>query len=93
MYLRYGMLLKKRLEVATSNPTTNETLTKTLGKVLGKPTFFKVPGFMVKLLFGAEMTNEMLLTSTRATPEKLVSAGYKFIDATLEDALTFCLSD
>ena len=92
-FLMEDETIKGPINVVAPQPTTNETLTKTLGKVLGKPTFFKVPGFMAKLLFGAEMTNEMLLTSTRATPEKLVSAGYKFIDAALEDALTFCLSD
>ena len=85
--------IKGPINVVSPQPTTNETFTKTLGKVLGKPTFFKVPGFMAKIIFGTEMTNEMLLTSTRATPERLVSAGYKFIDATLEDALTFCLTD
>ena len=36
------------------------------------------------------MADEMLLGSTRATPGKLIEAGYKFIDQSLDEVLKFC---
>lgn len=80
------------INVVAPQAITNSTLTKELGHVLGKPTFLRVPVLAVAILFGSEMTQEMLLASTRATPERLIRAGYKFKDASLKDALTFCLT-
>ncbi len=69
--------------------TTNKQLTKSLGKALHRPTFFRVPSILAKLIFG-QMADEMLLGSTRATPGKLLEAGYKFIDQSLDEVLQFC---
>ncbi|QDV51070.1 TIGR01777 family oxidoreductase [Gimesia fumaroli] len=70
---------------------TNLEFTKTLGKVLSRPTFFPVPTFGIKTLFG-EMGRELMLSSARVTPEKLQSAGFEFQYAKLEDALRAILS-
>jgi uncharacterized protein (TIGR01777 family) len=69
--------------------TTNRLLTQSLGRVLNRPTFFRVPSIMAKVLFG-EMADEMLLSSTRATPKMLLESGYKYKDKSLDEVLRFC---
>ncbi|MGW8194361.1 MAG: TIGR01777 family oxidoreductase [Desulforhopalus sp.] len=71
-------------------PTTNKGLTKSLGKALDRPTPFTVPTIAAKIIFG-EMAAEMLLSSTRATPQKLLRAGYEFIDTSLDETVKSCV--
>jgi len=70
--------------------TTNRILTQSLGKVLNRPTFFRVPAIMAKLIFG-QMADEMLLNSTRVTPKTLLEAGFEYKDKELDDVLRFCI--
>lgn len=79
------------VNVVSPIPTTNMGLTESLGKALKRSTPFKVPAFAAKLIFG-QMADEMLLSSTRATPKKLLESGYEFIDQSLEEVLQFCVS-
>jgi uncharacterized protein (TIGR01777 family) len=69
--------------------TTNRLLTQSLGRVLNRPTFFRVPSIIAKVLFG-EMADEMLLSSTRATPKMLLESGYEYKDKSLDEVLRFC---
>lgn len=73
------------LNVVSPNPVTNEVFTKTLGHVLSRPTALAMPAFAAKLAFG-EMAEEMLLTSQRVMPKRLVEAGYEFQQPELEGA-------
>jgi uncharacterized protein (TIGR01777 family) len=73
------------LNVVSPNPVTNEVFTKTLGHVLSRPTGLAIPAFAAKLAFG-EMADEMLLTSQRVVPKRLVEAGYEFQQPELEGA-------
>jgi len=66
---------------------TNWEFTKTLGKVLRRPTIMPLPGFMAKILMG-EMAEDLLLASTRVSPDKLTELGYSFKFPHLESALT-----
>jgi uncharacterized protein (TIGR01777 family) len=72
-------------------PVTNQAFTKALGKVLRRPTLFPVPAPALRLLFG-EMGGELLLGSTRAVPERLLSSGYIFRQRDLESALRTILT-
>lgn len=74
------------VNVVSPNPVTNEVFTKTLGHVLSRPTALAMPAFAAKLAFG-EMADEMLLTSQRVVPKKLVEVGYDFQQPELEGAL------
>ena len=78
--------------VVTPTPVTNRDFTKTLGKVLNRPTIMPAPAFLVRLLFG-EMADEMLLSSTRVMPTRLLEAGYRFQDVDLGRTLLSCLPD
>lgn len=64
---------------------TNLEFTKTLGKVLSRPTCLPVPAWGVKTAFG-EMGQELMLTSARVVPKKLIEAGFQFQYPQLEDA-------
>jgi NAD dependent epimerase/dehydratase family enzyme len=69
---------------------TNREFTKTLGRVLGRPTLFPMPAFAARLAFG-EMADELLLTSERVEPAKLLASGYQFQFSDLEGALRHLL--
>lgn len=65
---------------------TNLTFTKTLGSLLKRPTIVPMPSFVVRLLFG-QMGEELLLTGSFVSSEKLKSLGFNFTDNTVEKAL------
>lgn len=67
-------------------PVTNREWTETLGRLLHRPTFMRMPAFLVRLLFG-EPGNEVLLASERAVPKKITDAGFDFMYPTPESAL------
>jgi len=74
------------INIVTPNPVTNKEFTRTLGKVISRPTIFPLPTTIGKILFG-EMAEEMIFSSTRVTPKKLLSSGYQFQFPDLEEAL------
>lgn len=65
---------------------TNAEFTKTLGKVLSRPTIFPLPGFAARLVLG-EMADDLLLSSARIEPARLLASGYQFKHPDLEGAL------
>jgi uncharacterized protein (TIGR01777 family) len=65
---------------------TNEDFTPILGMILKRPTFFPLPGFVVKLLFG-EMGEALLLEGQRVTPDRLTREGFEFLYPNLWSAL------
>ncbi len=72
--------------LVSPNPVTNREFTKTLGAVLKRPTILPMPAFAARIIFG-EMSDALLLSSTRVYPNKLLKAGYEFKHPTLEKAL------
>ncbi len=64
----------------------NRAFTKALGRVLGRPTVLPAPAFALRLALG-EMADELLLTSTRVRPERLLAQGFHFRFDDLETAL------
>jgi hypothetical protein len=72
------------------NAVSNREFTKTLGRVLRRPTILPLPAFAARLAFG-EMAEELLLTSTRVYPKKIVEFGYKFLHPELGEALKHIL--
>jgi len=65
---------------------TNKEFTEILGKLLKRPAFFRVPIFMLRLIFG-ELAN-IISFSVRGYPENLLSEGFKFKFENIEDAKT-----
>lgn len=58
------------------NPVRNEDFSRTLGSVLGRPAIFRVPRFALSTAMG-EM-GDMVLSSQRVVPEKLLAHGFEF---------------
>ena len=58
---------------------------KTLGRIIQRPSLFKVPAFVIKVLFGEAA--EVLLNGAQVIPKKIIEAGYKFKFETAEEAL------
>lgn len=77
------------VNVVAPGALTNKEFTACLAKVLNRPALIPVPPFALRLLFG-DMADEMLLTSSRAQPAKLLASGYCFQDADLAETLRFC---
>ncbi|ERL56515.1 TIGR01777 family oxidoreductase [Psychrobacter aquaticus] len=68
------------------NPVTNHTFTKALGTWLHRPTFFTLPEFLLKLMFGEMST--LLIDGQKVLPKALLEAGYEFKQPTFKQALT-----
>ncbi|WP_372844153.1 TIGR01777 family oxidoreductase [Psychrobacter sp.] len=67
------------------NPVTNHAFTKILGAWLHRPTFFTLPKFLLKLMFGEMST--LLIDGQNVLPQALLDAGFKFKHQTLKEAL------
>uniref|UniRef100_A0A7V4JPZ3 TIGR01777 family protein n=1 Tax=Thermodesulfobacterium geofontis TaxID=1295609 RepID=A0A7V4JPZ3_9BACT len=66
-------------------PITNKEFTKTLGTILKRPTFFNVPIFVMKLLFGE--VADVITSSVKAYPKNLLEVGFNFKFENIKDAL------
>lgn len=72
--------------VVSPNPVTNAEFTQKMGERLNRPTFFRVPAFVLKLGLG-EMSR-LLLTGQKAVPDRLTQeAGTVFLYSELGEAL------
>ncbi len=78
------------INATSPQPVTNAEFTKTLGRALRRPTLLPVPAFAARLAMG-EMANDLLLSSTRVEPTKLLETGYTFHHPDLEGALRHIL--
>lgn len=74
------------VNVVSPFPVTNKEFTKTLGAVLGRPTFLSIPKFAARFVFG-EMADEMMLSSQRVEPDKLVATNFSYKYPKLDQAL------
>jgi uncharacterized protein (TIGR01777 family) len=69
------------------NAVRNAEFTKVLASVLRRPAIFPVPEFAVRLAFGTQAAEEMLLASQRVVPARLEASGYAFRYRELRTAL------
>jgi len=65
--------------------TTNYEFSKTLAKALNKKMFLKMPKFVLKILYGEGA--EVLTSSQRVLPNRLLKEGFKFNYPTIEKSL------
>lgn len=81
------------VNLTAPNPATNSEFTKALGAAVKRPTLLPTPLFPIKLMFGPEMVEEMLLSSARVLPKVLQDSGFVFEHPQLKEALTAALAD
>jgi hypothetical protein len=68
-------------------PVTNAEFASTLGHVLHRPTVLPTPMLPLKLRYGGELVESLLLVSQRVEPAQLQETGYAFASNTLEAGL------
>ena len=72
------------------NPVKMRDFAQTLGRVMGRPSWFHVPGFVLKAIFG-HMARETMLQGQKVLPERLKDRGFEFsypdLKAALEDLM------
>jgi len=67
-------------------PVKNREMARTIGQILHRPSLFTVPAWILKLWLG-EMAEELLLSSQRVFPHRLLEAGFVFQFPNLKGAL------
>jgi uncharacterized protein (TIGR01777 family) len=74
------------------NPVTNAELTRALGRVLRRPAVIAVPRPVLAGVLGREMARELLLSSQRALPARLLAVDFAFAHDDIAGALGSVLS-
>ena len=77
--------LGQKNNLCAPNPVTNNVLTKTIGKVYNRPTMFKVPAIVLRIVLGEAAS--MILDSTRMEPKNIQEANFKFEYELIEEAI------
>jgi len=67
-------------------PLRNRDVARVLGRALHRPSFFPVPAFVLRVLYG-EMAEEALLAGQRAVPRRSMDEGFRFESSTLAESL------
>jgi len=70
-------LMQGPVNMVGPKPVKNAEFAATLASVLSRPAILPMPAFAVKTVFG-EMGEELLLSSQKVEPGKLISSGYPF---------------
>lgn len=71
--------------IIAPEPVTNTQFAKAVGLAMHRPSFFPVPAFVLKAIFGEMST--VLLDGQRAIPERLSKLGFEFKFPTADKAL------
>jgi uncharacterized protein len=74
------------VNVSSPEPVTNAMFTGSLARQLHRPALLAVPAFALRLALGP-MADEALLSSARVLPRKLVDAGFRFAQPSIDKAL------
>ncbi len=79
--------LRGPVNLTAPNPVTNADFARALGRVLHRPTVLPTPMFPLKLRYGSELVDSLLLAGQRVTPARLETIGFPFRHPDLEPAL------
>ena len=75
------------VDVTAPNPVTDAEFAATLARVLHRPAKLPTPMLPLKVIFGGELVQHLLLDGQRVFPEKLLASGFTFAHPELETAL------
>ncbi|HET7104595.1 MAG TPA: TIGR01777 family oxidoreductase [Terracidiphilus sp.] len=84
-------LLSGPLNLVAPHPITNSEFTRTLAHQLRRPAVLPAPALALRLALGS-MADQALLASIRVQPSRLLAAGFRFTDDTVDKALAFALT-
>lgn len=63
--------------LTTPNPVPSREFYRSMGRSLHRPVWTRLPDFMVKIIFG-QMGKEMVLSSQRVIPDRLLKLGFNY---------------
>ena len=72
--------------LTSPQPISQAQFARALAKIMHRPLLFKMPAFLIRLLFG-EMGECLLLKGQRVIPKRLIDTGFQFQYPFIEDAL------
>jgi uncharacterized protein (TIGR01777 family) len=79
--------LRGPVNLTAPNPVTNAEFTAALGRAVRRPTLIPTPLAPLKVIYGSELVQSLLLYGQRVSSAKLVSDGYDFHHHELDLAL------
>lgn len=79
--------LRGPVNLTAPKPVTNAEFAHALGRVLHRPTVLPTPMFPLKLRYGSELVDSLLLAGQRVMPGRLEAIGFPFGRPDLEPAL------
>jgi uncharacterized protein (TIGR01777 family) len=74
-------------------PVRNQEFTQVLARQLQRPAILPVPRFVLRMIFGKAMCDELFFSNINASSAKLEAAGFEFQHPTLEASLRYQLGD
>jgi uncharacterized protein len=85
--------LRGPVNLVAPNPVTNADFARALGHVLHRPTVLPTPMLPLKLRYGGELVDTLLLGSDRVSPTRLEAVSFPFRHPVLEPALESILQE
>jgi uncharacterized protein (TIGR01777 family) len=79
------------VNLTAPSPITNAQFTRALAHAVHRPAILPAPAFALRVALG-EMADEALLSSARAYPSKLTSAGFQFTHPSIAQAIHSALA-
>ena len=79
------------VNVTSPSPVTNADFTRALGKSVGRPAIFAVPKFALRIAQGD--LSDVVVSSLRMKPKKLVESGFEFRHSEIDEALLWAVED
>ena len=86
-----GSTVSGPVNLTAPNPVRQRDFATALGHALHRPAWLPTPSFAPKLVLGAEMATNLVVTGQRVQPAVLLGDGYSFAYPTLEPALAHVL--
>ena len=79
------------VNITSPYPVTNAEFTRALGREVGRPAIFSVPRFALRIAQGD--LSDVVLSSLRMEPKRLVESGFEFAHPEIEGALRWAQAD
>lgn len=74
------------INATAPEPVTNAVFSRALGRALHRPSFMRVPGFVLRLVTG-EVADAVLLKGQRVVPKRALELGFTFAHPSVDEAM------
>ncbi len=79
------------VNISSPNPVTNAEFTRALGRQIGRPAIFSAPKLALRIAQGD--LSDVVLSSIRMSPQRLVESGFEFAHPSIDEALRWAVGD